>query len=171
MSNKLINELQTGDYGTPLKQFHKDAMLELILAWGTLDGALTILVAAFMGEELHIAAKRLSKVKGTAKLLEIARILETNEQGVEFANKFKKQKKHYEKFSKPRNRIAHAHCVGYLLSDDKYLVFAVAEPEGIDQMAIEAISVESITAAAEYGRTLTAFASRTAEKIRIARSM
>lgn len=165
MSKKLIDEINSGEYGNPLKQFHRDAMLDLVLAWGSLDGALTMLVSAFTGEDLHNTASRLLKVKGTTKLLEIARILEENEQDSQMAKNFKRLKKRYDKHSKPRNRIAHGHCAGYLLGDEQYLVFAVAEPEGVDQMVAEAIPVEEIIAATEYGQTLTAFASRTAEKL------
>jgi len=170
VSRKLLDEIQRGEYGNPLKQFHREAMLDLVLAWGSLDGALTMLVSAFTDEDLNNAASRLSKVKGTAKLLEIARILEENEQDSQIAKNFRRLKKRYEKHSKPRNRIAHAHCAGYLLGDEQYLVFAVAEPDGVDRMVVEAIPVEEIIAATEYGQTLTAFASQTAEKLWSARA-
>lgn len=170
MSRKLLDEINSGEYGNPLKQFHRDAMLDLVLVWGSLDGALTMLVAAFTGEGLHNAASRLLKVKGTTKLLEIARILEENEQDSQITKNFKRLKKRYEKHSKPRNRIAHGHCAGYLLGDEQYLVFAVAEPGGVDRMVAEAIPVEEIIAATEYGKTLTVFASQTAETLWAARA-
>ncbi|UYV37389.1 hypothetical protein N4R57_21005 [Rhodobacteraceae bacterium D3-12] len=170
MSRKLLDEINGGEYGNPLKQFHRDAMLDLILAWGSLDGALTILVSAFTGEELHNAASRLLKLKGSDKLLEIARTLEENEQYSQIAKNFKRLKKRYEKHSKPRNRIAHGHCAGYLLGDEQYLVFAVAESEGVDRMVAEGIPVEKIIAATEYGQKLTVFASQTAEKLWAARA-
>lgn len=165
MSRKLLDEIETGEYGSPIKQFHRDAMLDLVLAWGSLDGALTMLVSAFTGEDLHTAAGRLFKLKGTAKILEIARILEEQDEFTEIATRFRRLKKRYEKHSRPRNRIAHSHCAGYLLSDEQYLVFAVAEPEGVDRMVVEAIPVEEIAAATEFGQTLTAFASQIAVKL------
>ena len=161
-------ELQNGEYGNPLKQFQKDAMLDLVLAWGSLDGALTMLVAAFTGEELHAAADRIGKLKGELKLLEISKILENYDEATEIAKNFRRQKKQYEKFAKPRNRIAHAHCVGFLLSDDQFVVFACTECVGEDKMAIEAIPIEAMLAATKYGQTLTAFAYQTAEKFRSA---
>ncbi|WP_093445887.1 hypothetical protein [Pseudooceanicola nitratireducens] len=165
MSKKLIEEISSGEYGNPLKPFHRDAMLDLILAWGSLDGALTMLVSAFTGEDLHATASRLMKVKGTAKILEIARLLEEHDRESQIAKNFRKLKKRYEKHSRPRNRIAHGHCAGYLLADEQYLVFAVAEPEGEDQMVAEAIPVEEIIAAKRFGETLTAFAAQTAERL------
>ena len=170
MSKKLLDEIRSGEYGNPLKQFHRDAMLDLVLAWGSLDGALTMLVSAFTGEDLHATASRLMKAKGAAKLLEVARLLEKHDQESEIAKHFRKLKKRYEKHSRPRNRIAHGHCAGYLLVDEQYLVFAVAEPEGVDQMVVEAIPVEEIIAATKFGEALTAFASQTAERLRAARA-
>ena len=105
------------------------------------------------------------KVKGTAKILEIARLLEEHDRESQIAKNFRKLKKRYEKHSRPRNRIAHGHCAGYLLADEQYLVFAVAEPEGEDQMVAEAIPVEEIIAAKRFGETLTAFAAQTAERL------
>ena len=170
LSRKLLDEINSGEYGNPLKQFHRDAKLDLVLAWGSLDGALTMLVSAFTGEDFQDAASRLLKVKGTVKILEIARILQEHEQDSQIAKNFKRLKKRYEKHSKPRNRIAHGHCAGYLLGDEQYLVFAVAEPEGVDRMVVEAIPVEEIIAATEYGQTLTDFAAQTAEKFWAARA-
>jgi len=165
VAGKRIDEVVGGKYGTPLQQYHRDAILDLVLAWASLDGALTMLVSAHTGEELPEAARRLAKLKGTAKLLEIAGVFDEDEQGTKIARKFRKLKKRYEKHSKPRNRIAHAHCAGYLLSDEQYLVFAVAEPEGEDGMAIEAIPVEIVHAATEFEKSLTTFALQTVDKI------
>ncbi len=167
MSRKLMDELQAADYGSPLKQFQRDTLLDLVLAWGSLDGALTILVSTFTGEALHEAADRMGKLKGSMKILEIVALLEgirlTSEVANEMVKKFKKLKKRYEKHSKPRDRIAHAHCCGYLLSDDQYIVFAITEREGQDHMAVEAIPIQEIVDATNFGRTLTTFAIQTAE--------
>jgi hypothetical protein len=145
-------------------------MLDLILAWGSLDGALTMLVAAFKGEPLHVAVDRIGKEKASCKLLEIARILESDKRTAAFAKKVKAQKKQYEKYARARNRIAHSHCCGYLLSDDKYIVFAVAEPEGDNQLAVEAIPIKCMKDATKFGQNLRVFAFRTSEKIEAARA-
>ncbi len=163
MSLKLVEELQIGQYGSPLKQFQREILLDLILAWGSLDGALTMLVSAYTGEALHEAADRMGKLKGSMKILEIVAILESSELTVDMAKKFKKLKKRYEKHSKPRDRIAHAHCPGYLLSDDQYIVFAVTEREGEEHMAVEAIPLQDMVSAIIFGRMLTTFAVQTAE--------
>ena len=166
MQSDLMAELKTGEFGMPLKQFQRDAMLDLILAWGSLDGALTMLVAAITGEDLCDAADRIGKLKGSMKLLEIATILEGYESGTDIAKNFRRQKKKYEKHSKSRNRIAHAHCVGFLKSDEQFVVFLCVEREGKDQMAIEAIPVEEMSSATNYGNLLMTYAIQTEEKIR-----
>ncbi|HUS52857.1 MAG TPA: hypothetical protein VMY41_02490 [Thermohalobaculum sp.] len=163
-------ELECGKFGSPLKQFHRDAMLDLILVWGTLDGALTMLVAAFTGEPLHEAADRIGKTNGSNKIVEVANIIKNYDDGMAHVKNFRKWKKKYEKYSVPRNRIAHAHCVGYLESDDQYIVFAVAEHEGGGNMAIEAIPVEEMKQATQYGEMLAAFAVNIVERIEAARS-
>ncbi|MEL6828825.1 MAG: hypothetical protein AAFO63_01685, partial [Pseudomonadota bacterium] len=129
-----------------------------------------MLVAAFTGEELYQATDRLQKLNGSMKILEVVRLLESSRRTHEYAKAFKKQKKRYEKHCKPRNRIAHAHCAGYLKNDDQYVVFAVAERAGDTNLAIEAIPVEQMKAATKYGRTLTAFSVQTSEKISALRS-
>ena len=93
MSKILIDEINTSEYGNPLKQFHRDAILDLVLVWGSLDGALTMLVSEITGEELHKAAGRLVKLKGSSKILEIARVLSEHQKSGEVAAKFRKLKK------------------------------------------------------------------------------
>jgi hypothetical protein len=50
-------------------------MLDLILAWGSLDGALSILMATIAGENLPDEVDRIGKKKGSMKLLEIMRVI------------------------------------------------------------------------------------------------
>lgn len=152
---KLTAALKNGDFREPLKQHHRDIMLDLVLAWGSLDGALTQLVSALKGTPLHEEAERIGKANGSTKLTEIVRLLRSIDGAENAARKFRKHKKDYEKYSNARNRIAHGHCSGYLASDERYVVFLVAEHYGDGDMAIEAISIEEMILATTFGKALT----------------
>ena len=49
----LNNELEAGNYTPALKPIHREAMLDLVLVWGTLDGALAMLLAHLMEVPCH----------------------------------------------------------------------------------------------------------------------
>ncbi|KAF0170319.1 MAG: hypothetical protein FD162_3585 [Rhodobacteraceae bacterium] len=45
MDERTLNsELEAGNFNLPLKPLHREAMLDLVLAWGTLDGVLGMLL-------------------------------------------------------------------------------------------------------------------------------
>ena len=52
----------------PLEQRHRDVMLDLILVWGALDGALGILLSSKRGMPLDVGAREFSTVRSSAKL-------------------------------------------------------------------------------------------------------
>lgn len=117
-TSQLNRELEAENYTLPLKPIHREAMLDLVLAWGTLDGVLGMLLAKFLNLPLHEAADEIGKQNGSAKLAEVIKIISQVEAGKNFSKLLRKHKKTYEKYSKPRNKIAHGHCPGYLLCDE-----------------------------------------------------
>lgn len=156
MSKEIVAELKAASFELPLKPYQRDVMLDLILAWGTLDGALSQLVAAFSAEPLCVTVERIGKSNGSAKIREIVDLLKSDERTKEKSKTFKRIKRKYEKYSVARNRIAHGHCAGYLSCDEQYLVFAVAEREGEDELAVEAIPLAQMIAATNFGNELAA---------------
>lgn len=149
---QLSRELNDRAFALPLKDFHRNAMLDLVLAWGSLDGILGMLWAKFLNLPLHEAADEVGKKNGSAKLAEVIGAISQVEAGKNFAKRLRKHKKTYEKHSKPRNKIAHGHCAGYLLSNEKYVVFAVFERvAGSEDMAVDAVSIEEMERATEWG--------------------
>lgn len=159
MDERTLNsELEAGNFNLPLKPLHREAMLDLVLAWGTLDGVLGMLLAKFLNLPLHEAADEIGKQNGSAKLAEVIKIISQVEAGKNFAKLLRKHKKTYEKYSKPRNKIAHGHCAGYLLCDENYVVFAVFERvAGSENMAADAVPVEEMERATKWGGMFAAW--------------
>ena len=158
MDERTLNhELEAGNYTPALKPFHREAMLDLVLAWGTLDGALAMLLAHLMRVPYHEAADNIGKQSGSGKLAEMIRLikqLDSAEKAIKF---LKKHKRLYERHSKPRNKIAHGHCAGYLLADDNYVVFAIFERTGQEGLAVDAVPVEEMERATKWGEAFTTF--------------
>ncbi len=141
---------------TRLPPEHRESMLELVLVWASLDGALGMLVSGVERKPLHQIADELSKANGSTKLNRIIKGLPDDEKGKSVKKALRKWKKQYEQHSRPRNRICHAHCAGHLKSDPRYLVFAVFEQEG-EGLAVEAIPLEEIETAKKWGEQLRDF--------------
>ena len=114
MDERTLNsELEAGNFKLPLKPLHREVMLDLVLAWGTLDGALAMLLAHIMGLPYHEAADTIGKQNGSGKLAEMIRLIKQRDSAEDAAKFLKKHKKFYERHSKSRNKIAHGHCAGY----------------------------------------------------------
>lgn len=143
-----------------LKPEHREVMLDLVLAWGRLDCALGQLLGSMKGMTMPEAAEAIGKMNGSGKLDEISRILKANPNGEAAAKIVRKHKKTYEKHSKPRNRIAHAACVGYWTIDPEYVVFAIFEKEGDDGLAVEIIPLQEMQRATKWGKAFTRIVER-----------
>jgi hypothetical protein len=79
------------------------------------------------------------------------------------ARMIKKHKKNYEHHSRPRNRIAHSHCAGVWTRDREFIVFQTFEKVGENELALDAIPLEVMQSATEWGREMTALALRLAD--------
>ncbi|MCC5975206.1 MAG: hypothetical protein JJT81_14295 [Rubellimicrobium sp.] len=156
-SKQLAHELKAGKVELPLKPIHRDAMLDLVLAWGTLDGALAMLLADIMRLPYHEAADTIGKQGGSGKLAEMIRLIRQSDSAKDAVKFLKKHKNLYERYSKPRNRIAHGHCAGYLLADENYVVFVVFERVGHEDLAVDAVPVEEMERATRWGKEFAAF--------------
>ena len=97
---------------TDLEERHRDAMLDLVLAWGSLDGALGILLSCVQGLPLDQGAELVGRRPNPRKLEEVCKILRDAPGGAEAASTIEKHKKCYELYARPRNRIAHSRCKG-----------------------------------------------------------
>ena len=146
------------DIAGDLDQRHRDAMLDLILAWGSLDGALGMLLASARGLPLEVGADDFGKQPSSAKLEALRKIFNENPASSDSAKLIKSLKKQLEKHSFVRNRIAHSHCVGVWTRDREYVVFAAFERVGASDLALDAIPLEEIKRVTDWGRAMTALA-------------
>ena len=162
---ELVAELDAGNVALPLKQPHRDAMLALVLAWGTLDGALAMLLATIMGKPYHETADLIGKQNGSAKLAEITRLIKGHAAAEATVKFLKRHKKNYEKYSVPRNRIAHGRCAGYLTRDENYIVFLVFERVGERDLAVDAVPLEELVRARRWGEAFTAWIFQALERL------
>lgn len=155
--------IDPNDITPDLEQRHRDAMLDLVLAWGSLDGALGMLLSRMLGLPLDQGAELIGKHSGSAKLAKVRRLLRNAPGGANAARIMKKHKKNYERYSSARNRIAHSHCAGVWTRNRDFIVFAVFEKVEDNELAVEAIPIKDMQRATRWGRAMTALALKLAD--------
>ena len=122
--------IDPADIAPELEQRHRDAMLDLVLAWGSLDGALSMLLSRVLDVPFDQGAELIDKMPSSAKLTEVRKVLRSAPGGANAARIMKRHKKNYAHHAFPRNRIAHSHCVGVWTRNRHYIVFATFEKVG-----------------------------------------
>lgn len=140
-------------------------MLDLILAWASLDGALGMLLSPTLQIEAVEGAESHGKMRGSMKLNEIRKVLRERNASDQILKIFKRFKRQYEQHSEPRNRVAHSHCVGFSKKDPEYMVFLPYERASDTALAVEAVSIESMKVAADWGNRLRELALKLMEPI------
>ena len=151
------------DIAPDLEQRHRDAMLDLVLAWGSLDGALGMLLSRVLGVPFDQGAELIGKLPSSARLTEVRNILRNAPGGADAARTMKKHKKDYKRHSLARNRIAHSHCVGVWTRNRDFIVFAAFEKVQDNALALYAIPIQEMQRATRWGRAMTAFALKLAD--------
>lgn len=148
-----------------LKKRHRDAMLDLILAWGELDGALGMLVSCVLGKPMVEGAEMFGKLPASKKFQEIYKMLRDAPNGKNAARVVKKHKKNYEKYSVSRNCIAHSKCIGVRKSDTDFIIFAKFEKRGENELAVDLVPIQEMHRAEVWGREMTKLAMRIVDEI------
>ncbi len=148
-----------------LEQRHRDALLDLVLAWGSLDGALGILLSCVRGLPLDQGAELIGRRPSSAKLAEVCKVLRNAPGGADAARIMKKHKKNYELHSRPRNRIAHSRCLGVWTQDRNCIVFAIFEKVANNVLALEAIPIHEMQRATRWGRAMRDLALKLADAL------
>ena len=147
----------------PLEQRHREAMLDLVLAWGSLDGALGMLLSSARGQPLEEGAEQFSTLRSSAKLEEVCKVLKNSPGGAGAARTLKKYKKKFERHSQSRNRIAHSHCLGIWTRDPEFIVFLPFEKFADGELACEAIPLQKVRYATQWGYQMKKIALRLEE--------
>jgi len=91
-------------------------MLNLVLSWAELDGAISMMTAAYFGLDTTRATILLGKMSSPMKLLKLRR-LQLAFGHTQIASKLKSIRANYEKGADLRNKIAHSKCIGSSRSD------------------------------------------------------
>ena len=143
-----------------LEQRHRDAMLDLVLTWGSLDGAFGMLLSSVRGLPLDQGAEQIGRLPSSAKLAKVCKVLRDAPGG---ARIMKKHKKNYELYSRPRNRIAHSNCVGVWTRDRDFIVFATFEKVADNELAIDCIPIQEMQRATRWGRAMRDLALKLAD--------
>jgi hypothetical protein len=136
------------DVDAEVPQSVREQMLDLVLAWAELDGAISMMASAMFGLNPTTGSLLMGKMRANEKLEKVVRLHKAFEQS-EGARAFKKFKTEYEKLSRSRNLIAHSKCIGVVRTDPSSLLFATFEAEkqlAIDQVSMGAIKSEIIWA-------------------------
>ena len=138
-------------------------MLELVLAWGSLTGALGMLLSRVLGVPFDQGAELIGRRPDSAKLAEVVKVLRNAPGGADAARIVKKHKKNYERHSIARNHIAHSHCAGVWTRDRDFIVFAAFEKVEDNALAVYAIPIEQMQRATKWGREMKALALKLAD--------
>ncbi len=152
-------------HAVPLEQRHRDAMLDLILAWGELDTALGMLLSCVLNMPLVEGAETVGKMPATSKFRKIFEMLRDSPNGEDAARKVKSHKRSYEKHSLIRKPIAHSKCLGAKSTDKDFILFAAFEKHGENGLAVDAVPVQEIYRATLWGREMTKVAMAIVENI------
>jgi len=137
-----------------LQQRHRDAMLDLILAWGSLDGALGMMLARVMGIPMVEGAELVSGMPATARFAHMRRLLLKSATGADAAAMLKKHKKSYEQLAPMRNMIAHSHCAGFWTKYPDYVVFLTYQKVGDDALAVDGMHIGGMQRATAWAHTM-----------------
>ncbi len=148
-----------------LERRHRDAMLDLVLAWGELDGALGMFLSRVLGGPFIQGAELIGRAPGSAKLAEVVKIVRDAPNGADAARNLRKHKKNYERYSIPRNRIAHSKCVGIWTRNRDFIVFAAFEKVGDNALALDAIPIQEMQRATRWGRAMRDMALKLADAL------
>ena len=147
-----------GNIECDLEQHHRDAMLDLILVWGSLDGAIKTLLSDLKGYNLQEGADRFEKMSASKAIGEIRDVYRNKyghmQEGQSIASNWRKIKKKYERHSKARNTIAHSHCVGFLKDHPNYIIFLPFKRHADDLMACDCVPMEQMHVAQTWGEKL-----------------
>lgn len=134
-----------------LETRHKEVMLDLILTWAKLDGDLGILLSYIKGFPLPKGVDEFGSLPTWMKFKRIIEVGNEDPAGRLIAKFFRRHKKQYEKHSLPRDRIAHANCVGIWTKQPDYIVFLPFQLTSDGDMAIDRVPIAQMQRAIRWG--------------------
>ncbi len=117
-----------------------------------------MLLSRVLGVPMVQGAELIGRMRGSDKLEKVRKALRDAPDGEDAARIVKQHKKDYERYSGVRNRIAHSRCAGVWARDRDFIVFAVFEKVGDNELAVDAVPIQEMQRATEWGLALAAWA-------------
>ncbi len=146
----------------PLERYHRDGMLDLILAWAELDNSLGLLLGYAIKMEPLDAADSHGRKTVSEKLKRL--ISATRQEARARTELFlERQKIHCEIFADARNVIAHSKCLGYDAHDPEFVLFAKHE-RFQDGLLTLAVPLQEMERAEKWARRVNRYILRTLKK-------
>ncbi|MBB5985799.1 hypothetical protein [Sphingobium lignivorans] len=140
--------------------FHRDVMLDLILAWAEVDVALKLLLSKVLNVGMSDGADLIGRMPASAVLAQIRKAAAANSASLEVLKLIRGHRRQYDKHAKPRNLIAHSKCVGYWIVDPNYLVFTSFEKTAEGELAVDRTPLEEMRRSHRWALAMTAMAMR-----------
>lgn len=147
----------------PLSAELERAMLDVVLVWASIDGAVSQLYVAARGLEDVEHADDASDQPSHWKLRQVQLIARPHAPA--FAARFGKLKKQYEAHSKVRDTIAHCHCAGRMITEPERAVFLRYRCHD-DGLMVDAISLTQLKEARRFGTHLKGLALNLVDRLR-----
>jgi len=138
----------------PLTNRAREVMLDLVLAWGELDGAISMLVAASFGLDTTRGSILLGRAAPPDKLLRLKRLYQAHG-NAEMVKRVTDLRAAYEHHSAGRNLVAHSKCVGVRASNPEHVVFATFEVTTKGELAIDEAPLSAMEHAIRWAKSHT----------------
>jgi hypothetical protein len=139
-----------------LDDWHRGAMLELVLTWGSLDVSLGYFASHFFPAAATTQiAEVLGKRRASAKLHQIVQLLRSvsgAKSSQDLRKALKGAKRDLEQHSKTRDLIAHAKCIGCREDDPEWIGFLKFERVSEDELAMYQVPITEIRGATAWGK-------------------
>jgi len=168
LSEEKIRQIipDVADFVMPLEASHRDVMLNLILCWAEIDGAVRILLADVSGIPLTEAANKFGFSSSAKNLKQIRRAFGSCEGFADstiVSEKLHKYEAAFNEYSDIRHAIAHSKCLGYYMTNREYILFSTFKQVSSEMMALDWIKVSDMQAAITWGNEYRKLLTRLSE--------
>ncbi len=165
MRRKVVSApFDTDDLDRVLTTEARELMLDLVLRWASLDGAVSQLYASLLDRDDETHADEISDMKMSVKLRTIELTLRKGAPAL--SRTIAKLKKQAERYGKLRDTIAHCHCAGMRKSAPGIIVFLRYRRHASGGLIVDAIPIEHIDEAKRFAEHLRGVVSTLDEAVR-----
>ena len=130
----------------------RELLLNVVLRWASVDGAVSRLFASSHALDDVAHADAISALPTSTKIRQIYCIIKPLNKPVGAA--INKLKRLYEKRSVTRNLIAHAHCAGRMVSDPDRVVFLEYASRGTGGLIAAHVPLSQLREAIRFGEIM-----------------